>query len=292
MLGVPTVLSHGKAVLIQKAAPKFPAANRLKAPQIRDHWEGPEHGTAQRASNASAPSIKPDLHARLSAVLFRTQDNGQENQRPSSDLITDALATLLVGSDDNAALTLCERLLASHMDRTELADDALAPAIRLLGKRWDQDRLCFSDMTVAVARTQLISRSWRATVRPDCSAGSTRPVLFAALSRQRHVLGVILAAHAFREYDQWETDLLLNASDAEVVRNVKTRRPHIVGFTVGERRDAKDVYRAILKIRALPFYPKVLVGGNAAGMFAEHCSQFLVDAIVPDIASALAAASD
>ncbi|WP_425093050.1 cobalamin B12-binding domain-containing protein [Tropicimonas sp. S265A] len=236
------------------------------------------------------PEVAPDIRSALDEACKGARPSVVPGQ-PVPPYVLEAFATLLIADDARAAEEFLRDVVPRDMGTAELSDRILRDTLGRLGDRWSADQMSFVDMSVAVARVKGLGRSFAST-RAICStAVSKGRALFATLMNQSHGLGLSLAAQAFRETG-WDVDLHLNEAPDRVVQSVKTTRPWVVGLTVGSRRDVSVVHKTILKLRALPFRCKVLVGGNAAHLLAGKSNSFLVDALVPDIATALAHAED
>lgn len=211
---------------------------------------------------------------------------GPASARPAYPGQIRALATLLCSADEDAGVAHLTRLgRATPLAR--FVDETLAPVLRMLGARWQNDEVSLVDMAVATARIQryLVRRN-RLRAPPAPRHGRA---LFAALPRQKHLLGLRMAAAAFAE-EGWDSDLLLSDRLDDIVARAKATRPRVIGLSAARRHSLPELHRLILRLRALPIRSRILVGGAAAPQLVERTNRFYVDALLTDLTSGLAAA--
>lgn len=230
----------------------------------RRTWVSTASATTMAASpeTPDTPQAISDLAAialaRVGAKRGASQQGGHTPVAQTGNVA--ALATLLCAPGDAAVAGFLHRL-ERNMPLARLADELLAPAMYLLGLRWDADRITSADVAIAASRLEryLIVRDRRRPVPPVRS----ETALFAALPRQRHLLGLRLAAASFRE-EGWGADLLLGGRADDIVARAKARRPDVIGLSVSRRQMLPDMHRLILRLRALPTRSRILIGGSAA----------------------------
>lgn len=114
--------------------------------------------------------------------------------------VTEEIATLMARLDGVRA--------RGHGDQA-LCLDLLAPAAKLLGILWEEDRATFADVTVGLARMQQIVQELSARSAPD-DTDPDRTALLAAVPGEQHTFGVVLVADAFRRAD-WRVKVATEA---------------------------------------------------------------------------------
>ncbi len=109
----------------------------------------------------------------------------------------------------------------------------LAAAARMLGDWWTEDRVSFTDVTVATGRIFELLRNITIAAHPS-SDKQDLTVVFASVPGEHHTLGIRMAADLFRD-DGWEIALKIGLSEAELVAEIKKLPRCIVGLSIGGR---------------------------------------------------------
>ena len=110
--------------------------------------------------------------------------------------------------------------------------------------------------------------------------------VFFGLAGQAHVLGIILAAEAFRQAG-WDVELQLEQSSDEIVEVVRTTELRLVGLTAGREASLDRIAAIISRIKVLPDPPSLLVGGVASSLREEFVVGTGADLVVSNIEQAL-----
>ena len=196
----------------------------------------------------------------------------------------EAFAQLLLGPEQNEADAAIARLRAQGHDDDAIIDGTLAPAARILGRMWEDDRISFLDVSLGIAN---ILRLFHRVSKPahGSVASVLRSVLFTSLEGESHTLGVILATESFRQHG-WEVDLLLAAQPAEVVERARDTGTGFVGLTVGRPVELPRIAALVRDLHRLPNGPRVLLGGPLAQADVSAAAGTGVDAVVPDLGAA------
>ncbi len=198
------------------------------------------------------------------------------SQRPLEDAIApscdaaafdahspEVLADLTLGHHDDRALAFVHGLLADGLPLESIFLDLLAPAARILGKRWEDDTISFAEVTIALTKLQRLMRRLAAASRPVGAAEDRGAVLLAAVPGEQHSFGVLMLEEFFRR-DGWRVDILPGASREEILSALDLGHHAVVGLSISvdERIDVmKGLIRDIRKRRAgrVPF---IMVGGR------------------------------
>lgn len=205
---------------------------------------------------------------------------------PLSEAEIDEFSALLVAGDFPAAEAMLHQLTARRPDYAQIADGLLSLAARRLGRGWDEDRLSFADVTVAISQIFRLNQMFRQRHVP-LSRPEGRLAVFATLPGQQHNLGLVLAAEAFRRAG-WEVDLRLDTPADEIVALTKRLRPDLIGLTTS-RQDRDHQLAALTEdLRALPNSIRIMLGGSGAQRLADRLPRGRIDRVATDIASALA----
>ena len=145
------------------------------------------------------------------------------------DPLAAAMAFALCDDEDDTASLMVEDLLAAGLSVEDLCKDHLAPAARRLGTLWDQDRLPFTEVAMAMARIQSILR--RLPMGRAVLGGSRgRGGVFAAVPGEMHTLGVMMAADLFRRAGRDVSLLVGLTHDEMVARLARDDRP-VIGLS-------------------------------------------------------------
>ena len=140
-----------------------------------------------------------------------------------------ALAYALCDADDDAAQAMIDDLLDAGLSVETVCLDHLAPAARRLGDWWDDDRLPFTEVTVATARIQSLMR--RLPKSSDmCLAPGDKGAIFAAVPGELHILGVIMAADLFRR-GGWDVSLMVGQTHDELIARLARDDRPVIGLS-------------------------------------------------------------
>ncbi len=129
-----------------------------------------------------------------------------------------AMAHALIDSDDEFAVDMVQALLGTGVSVQELCMEHLAPAARELGDWWKQDKLPFTEVTLATARVQSLLRSIPVKRIPVLGRNDHSAV-FVAVPGETHTLGVIMAADHFRRLG-WDVSLLIGMDHMELCQRI------------------------------------------------------------------------
>ncbi len=146
----------------------------------------------------------------------------------------ETLANLTLGQHDDEALAFVHALLADGLPLESIFLDLLAPAARILGKRWEEDTLSFAEVTIALTKLQRLMRRLAAVSRPTGAAVDRGAVLLTAVPGEQHLFGVLMLEEFFRR-DGWRVDVLPGATRETNPRRIGYREPHR-GRPVRQRR--------------------------------------------------------
>lgn len=173
------------------------------------------------------------------------------------------LEAVLAG-DRRRAFAVVDRARAAGMDHREMYLEVFQPALREVGRLWEENRITVADEHLVTAITQAAM----ARLYDDLFAGpgGRGPLLIAACAdSERHELGLRMICDLL-ELEGWDT-VFLGATTpvGSLVEMVEARRPSVVALSasitphLARVREAVGALRARMGDRA----PLIAVGGRA-----------------------------
>ena len=204
----------------------------------------------------------------------------------------DALVELLLADDIEGCNAWIDALRAAGVGADRLCDELIAPTVRALGERWDDDRCDFAQVSIGLGRL----RSLVHRVGADASGGvRSRPtgrMLVATLPGRDHLLGAVIVADAFRRAG-WDVSFDPGAGEATLLDAVGERRFDVIGLSVGLERDGPAVRALLAALRAASLNPGVttMVGGPALRLRPALRAELGADLAATDAREAVACAA-
>lgn len=206
------------------------------------------------------------------------------------------LDAILAGSR-REAFGVIELARAEAMDIRTLYMDVFQPAMREIGRLWQDNQITVADEHLATAITQaamarLYEELFRAAPQPG-------PLLVAACADQeRHELGLRMICDVL-EMEGWDTVFLGASVPVEdLVQMVCARRPQVVALSASTAPQVARVRDAIRAIRAsgtdggeadgegTPAQPLIAVGGRAFNQDPALAARLGADLTASDAAEA------
>lgn len=150
------------------------------------------------------------------------------------------------GREDEAHL-LVEELLSGGASPEALMMTLLAPAARMMGELWCQDRRDFVEVTLGMTRLQQLVRQFRLpSAAPDELHGHA---LLLPVPGEQHTFGLrIVEEHLLRA--GWQVTALQRPAEAELARLVAEEHFDFVGFSVSSERLLPALRSAIYSLRS------------------------------------------
>lgn len=192
-------------------------------------------------------------------------------------------ATLAMDAGDAAATVEARRLLAAGATFERLQRDLLAPAARLMGEFWLQDRRSFAEVSIGVARLhetlRVLEQDDRATIE---SAPEPRAqALLCPTPGEGHLFGVAMAAACFRRAG-WRVVSATPASVAELRRTIAGGRFDAIGVSIGGEAMLDAARAAIRAARRAAPSARLLAGGPLAQLRPDLVAAVGADRVVAD----------
>ena len=167
--------------------------------------------------------------------------------------------------------------------------ELLAPAARALGEMWEDDRVGFADVTVALCRLHAVMRNLSAGQTPATDAPPQgRRALLVPIPGEQHTFGLLMVADFFRRAG-WDVRSDVVASSSELVSLVRQEWFTMIGLSVGCEAHLEGVASTIHALRRAARNRSigVMVGGSLIAKHPELATQVGADAMGKDARQAV-----
>lgn len=194
-----------------------------------------------------------------------TFDDGRDDGAGITAMEIADLAPLALQVEADELIDYADRILRRGVPVTSVLVDLLAPAARMLGEYWKEDRCDFVDVTMGLWRLQEVVHEVAGRVR---SVPGGRRALFAAMPGDQHSFGTVVIDEVFCR-DGWVTDRLGAAATPELLDRAAESWFDLVGLTVSCDSHIEDLPALITALRSVSRNPqvRVMVGGR---VFVEN----------------------
>ena len=176
----------------------------------------------------------------------------------------EALAPLALQIEADALLTHVEGILSRGVGFDTVMVDLLAPAARLLGEFWEDDRCDFVDVTMGLWRLQEVVHeiACRVPIERLHAAGGRR-ALFASMPGDQHNFGTVVIDELFRR-DGWLTDRVSEAETSDLLKRAAADWYDMIGLTISCDCNIGALPSVIVGLRSVSRNPRVcmMVGGR------------------------------
>lgn len=161
-------------------------------------------------------------------------------------------------------------------------------AARLLGERWEDDRMTPLQVTVCAGTLYALMRALRASELADYRFDSRRMALFATVPGEQHGVGITVAADMFRKAG-WDIDLQVGLDHERLLDRVKKTQPSIIGLSLSGQDRLPDLLKLIVALRLASNHTFIGVAPGSDLTADEIRSVADVDIVFGDALSAIAA---
>ncbi len=178
-------------------------------------------------------------------------------------------ARMAIAQEAYALLADVDAEIARGVEVETIFLDLLAPAARYLGVLWEEDRVDFVDVTMALWRLQEIVHELAARMPGAAEGrGGERRALFAPMPGEQHGFGSLMVEEFFRRAG-WTTASEPGVTEGELSAIVAKRWFELVGITVSCADHVQDLPKIIAALRTHSRNPNIgiMVGGQA---FLDH----------------------
>ena len=174
----------------------------------------------------------------------------------------DGFAPLTLAADPQPLHACIDRMLADGAGVDTLMVDLLAPAARLLGTWWEEDRCDFIEVTMGLWRLQEVVREIARRASPAPSRMG-RSALFAAFPGDQHDFGAVMIGDLFLRHG-WAAETIIAPDMAALLAAVARVDYDLVGLTVSCDCHSARLPSAILALRSVSRNPhlRVMIGGR------------------------------
>jgi MerR family transcriptional regulator, light-induced transcriptional regulator len=237
--------------------------------------------------------------------MLRGERNGVDSRpRRSSPRLALAIdeneisrfVTVLKGFDEAALDAYVSGMLRRGLSADRFLLELAAPAARLIGEEWEDDRCDFVDVTLATGRLQRQVRSFGTRLPcADPVEPAERPsILLASPAGQSHTLGLLMVAE-FLHAAGWTVQLGAPFDDVPTLDLVSARSLDVLGLSISMSESVDSVREEIRRIRRRSRNRSIaiLVGGPALVEAPDLVGALGADAacvdarLAPDVARSL-----
>jgi methanogenic corrinoid protein MtbC1 len=206
------------------------------------------------------------------------------------------LAELCQQGEGEAAGALVAQLRDSGVPIEAIFLQVIQPAAQHLGQGWSDDRLSFTDVTIALGHLQQLFSSLLDDFQcigpsdapaPSNAETSLPSAFFCTMPGATHRLGVQMV-RAFFARAGWRTRLG-QGDEAALVSQITAMRPALVGLSLNSETDLRSAGALILRVRnaCRGFRPTIMVGGAAVPFFPKLVERLDADIVSGDATDAL-----
>jgi len=231
--------------------------------------------------------VEGEIIPRLLLVHRMERRDGQESV-PLSPEIIEKFALYSLSSGHDSLMAIIGKLLQQGVALESVYVDLLGPAARRLGEFWEEDRVSFADVTIALGRLQHIVRELSLHGPNELPMSSGRAALFAAAPGEQHTFGLVIIEEFFRR-SGWRTWAELSGSVADVVSAVQAHDFDLFGMTAGSDERLDQIAPMIMSVRKASRNRDitVMVGGRLFVESPDLVAKVGADTMVTDARQAV-----
>ncbi|MHB8285962.1 MAG: cobalamin B12-binding domain-containing protein, partial [Caulobacteraceae bacterium] len=208
---------------------------------------------------AVAPSLPPpsvDLAAAELAQLVETEIIPRLVQAhrpvaaadPAAKAVIVGFTDLTLTGEVDALLAFVDDRLAGGQSIDTLFQDLLGPTALLLGDYWNDDRISFTDVTIAVGRLQHLVRALNSRSDPTIDEDAARSAYFVPTPSEQHTFGLFILEDIFQRAG-WRTWIETSATDAQTVGAVRSQWFDLLGISASRDNQIDEVAATITAAR-------------------------------------------
>lgn len=204
-----------------------------------------------------------------------------------ADVLHEYLAAVTAG-DRRGAFRTVERARAQELDLRALYLDVFQPALREIGRLWQENQLTVAEEHLATAITQ--SAMLRLYGGVDFPDDNGRLLIAACAETERHEIGIRMLCD-FLDLEGWETVFLGSCVPiGSLVQMIRDRQPDVVALSASIAPHLPQLRATIAAIRGTAgmAQPVILVGGRPFLDMPELATSLGADLVALDAAQATA----
>jgi methanogenic corrinoid protein MtbC1 len=207
----------------------------------------------------------------------------------AGDGCIDEFVQLLLTDDLEVAYAYIDSVRVRGVSLSAIYLELLAPTARALGEMWEEDRVSFADVTVALCRLHDVMRTLSASQPPATDTlPQGRRALLIPMPGEQHTFGLVMVADFFRRagWDVWNDAV---GSSSELVSLVRHEWFTMIGLSVGCEAHLEGVASTIHSLRRAARNKSigVMVGGSLIAKNPELAIQVGADATGKDARQAV-----
>lgn len=269
-------------------------ARHISPPDSQEFEIRRQQRDAGALSSLVSAEIIPRLMFAHRRAAPRPAPRTAQGSRPltfTADDVND-FAQRLVAADERAAGLWVDALVEAGYSLDELLGTLFQPAARHLGRLWEEDTCCFSDVTIGMLRLQDLLRTLLPRFASTCDTPRPdRRVLLAAQPGDGHVFGIRMVAAYFARAG-WLVNEDVQLGEEALLARVASERCAIVGLSLSSELFIPRLRTLIAKVRSTAGRRRVgvMVGGNLFNERPELLAQIGADFQACDGVSAVALA--
>jgi methanogenic corrinoid protein MtbC1 len=201
----------------------------------------------------------------------------------------DEFVQLLLTDELEVAYAYIDSVRVRGVSLSAIYLELLAPSARSLGEMWEEDRVSFADVTVALCRLHDVMRTLSASQPPATDTlPQGRRALLIPMPGEQHTFGLVMVADFFRRagWDVWNDAV---GSASELVSLVRHEWFTMIGISVGCESHLEGVASTIHSLRRAARNKSigVMVGGSLVARSPELAIQLGADATGKDARQAV-----
>lgn len=218
-----------------------PGGKRLSSFSIVENAPRPQMG------DQLARIVEGEIIPRL-MLVHRTERRDDRESEPLSPDTIEKFALYSLSSGHDSLMAIIGTLLQQGVALESIYVDLLGPAARRLGEFWEEDRVSFADVTIALGRLQRIVRDLSLHGPNELPMSSGRAALFAAAPGEQHTFGLVIIEEFFRR-SGWRTWAELSGSISDVVSAVQAHDFDLFGMTASSDERLDQIAPMIMSVR-------------------------------------------
>lgn len=237
--------------------------------------------SAVRAGRRYLPA--PAVRALADEVVVRLADRlHRHGTVPSIEVSVDAFCDALQSRTIEDAVAMIDQERRDGVSVEAIYLQTLAGAARHLGVMWEQDRITFLAMTVAIGRIFEIMRRLRQEVPAviDNPASRTRAYL-TTVPGESHTLGLTMAASLLRRRG-WSIELHTGLDHEALLANIESADQRIIGLAAARPESLVPLVRLIIAVRIVRPLAKIVITGSIVRKVEGLAELTGADLVIPD----------
>jgi len=183
---------------------------------------------------------------------------------PSPEQV-EAFATLCVHASPESASNLVKQLQTEGVSNDDIFLKLMAPAARLLGVWWEEDKTDFTVVTLGLLRMQQLTHELGFDYHEaPKQVGVVRRIMLASAPGSQHILGLVMVSEFFRKAG-WQVVVEIANTEKEILQAAANEWFDLIGLSVGLVEQIPTLNELISRVKASSRNPEtpVLLGGRA-----------------------------